>query len=157
MSVVELPELFGHTIFCDDIRFEDGGKISLIGVYQGKMYVHADFPVTLPKFGILVRFHERLGSRSDSLVFKVFMPGDRDESPTIAGEVPMEELRKQVVTAPAEEGDEPRFNIVQANFLLSPLIIKEPGAIKVRAVSGSRIVRMGAMSVLRAAPAPSAS
>lgn len=36
------------SIFCDDIRHEQNGKISLMGIYNGEMYVPA-FPITLPK------------------------------------------------------------------------------------------------------------
>jgi Family of unknown function (DUF6941) len=147
MTVVELPDRFGHSVFCDDIRFEEGGKISLLGVYQGAMYIHGDFPATLPKFGILLRYHERIGIDASKLIFKVFMPGDPDEAPSVAGEVPIEELRKQVASTSDQEGEEPRFHIVQANFVLSPLLIKQPGVIKVRATADSQIIRMGVLRI----------
>lgn len=37
-----------HGIFCDDIRHEINGKLSLIGCYSGEMYVPT-FPVTLAR------------------------------------------------------------------------------------------------------------
>jgi len=36
------------SIFCDDIRHEVNGKISLMGIYGNDMYVPV-FPITLPK------------------------------------------------------------------------------------------------------------
>jgi len=35
-------------IFCDDIRIEQGNKFSLMGTYQGHMFV-PEFPIMLPK------------------------------------------------------------------------------------------------------------
>ena len=43
------------TIYCDDIRQEVGGKLSLMGVYNNVMYVQ-QFPVTLPKFWVVATF-----------------------------------------------------------------------------------------------------
>ena len=37
-----------NAIFCDDIRQEINGKMSLMGIYSVDMYV-PDFPITLPK------------------------------------------------------------------------------------------------------------
>ena len=158
MSVSPLPDVFGHTIFCDDVRFEDGGKLSLIGVYQGQMFIHADFPVTLPKFGIVVRYHERIGSRSDPLVLKIFLPGDPDDAPTFSAQVPVDELRKAGEALSSEEkkteNGEIKFHIMQAPIILSPFVLKGPGAIKVRAVCGDEIIRMGALTIEKAAVAP---
>ena len=39
----------GSTIFCDDIRYEINGKVTLVGVYAADMVLPNDFPVTLPK------------------------------------------------------------------------------------------------------------
>lgn len=44
------------TIFCDDVRHELNGKVSLMGVYGGDMYV-TDFPVTLPKICSFFELH----------------------------------------------------------------------------------------------------
>ncbi len=37
-----------HTIFCDDVRNEVGGKLSYMGVYSGTLLV-TEFPIVLPK------------------------------------------------------------------------------------------------------------
>jgi len=36
------------SIFCDDVRYELNGKVSLMGIYNDQMFV-PDFPITLPK------------------------------------------------------------------------------------------------------------
>lgn len=44
------------TIFCDDVRHELNGKISLMGIYTGDMYV-ADFPIAIPKICSFFELH----------------------------------------------------------------------------------------------------
>lgn len=41
-------------IFCDDIRHEIGGKISLIGIYGPKLFVR-EFPAVLPKLCVMTK------------------------------------------------------------------------------------------------------
>jgi hypothetical protein len=57
------------TIFCDDIRHEINGKVSLMGMYRGEMFV-PDFPITLPK--ICAFFELRLppdfSTRTDAII-----------------------------------------------------------------------------------------
>ena len=39
-----------HCVFCDDIRYEHGGKFSLIGIYAGDMMIGTIvFPAVLPR------------------------------------------------------------------------------------------------------------
>lgn len=39
---------YAHAIYCDDIRQEVGGKITLVGIYSGQCLVR-EIPCTLPK------------------------------------------------------------------------------------------------------------
>lgn len=48
---VKMTERSIASVFCDDIRHEEGGKISLIGVYTADMLV-SQLPITLPKLCI---------------------------------------------------------------------------------------------------------
>jgi len=62
---------FLSTIYCDDVRQEVGGKLSLIGVYNGVMYI-PQFPVTLPKLWIVATFVAPKDEPLKSLKFRVF-------------------------------------------------------------------------------------
>lgn len=41
-------------IYCDDVRLEVGGKLSLIGVYQNKL-IAQQLPIVLPKLCVFVK------------------------------------------------------------------------------------------------------
>ncbi|WP_139237402.1 hypothetical protein [Polaromonas sp. YR568] len=37
--------------FCDDIRYELGNKITIVGLYNGYLYLH-EFPALIPRFAV---------------------------------------------------------------------------------------------------------
>ena len=52
-------EIFGHTIFSDDLRHEVGGKTSYIGVYNSVMFFSPDhsFPISVPILSLAVHLY----------------------------------------------------------------------------------------------------
>lgn len=42
------PDIYGYTIFCDDIRVEAAGKLIYIGAYGGEMILNGTLPFVLP-------------------------------------------------------------------------------------------------------------
>jgi hypothetical protein len=133
------PDIFGSTIFCDDIRFEMDGKVSYIGAYTGVMFVRDGFPIILPKFGLGIQFVQKVAVFKPNLLFKVFLPGDADDSPSIVYDLtPANQLE------PRAEG---QFLVVRANFVLSPLEIKQPGHLQVRVERDGILYRCGALRI----------
>lgn len=57
----------GTALFCDDLRHEINGKLSLMGVYTGDMYV-PHFPITLPKICAFIELHIPLDQTADVIV-----------------------------------------------------------------------------------------
>ena len=43
-----------HCVFCDDVRFELGNKMSLMGMYQADIIIGANPPTVLPKLVIAI-------------------------------------------------------------------------------------------------------
>lgn len=141
--------LRGHTIFCDDIRAEIGGKTTFVGVYDGVMIVHGDFPFLLPKFGMAIRYMEQRGIfTAEPVTLRVFVPGDADDSPSFVAMLPAEEARKTVQMHPNADPNALRYLLIGSNIVLSPFVIARPGEIKVRAECGSEIVKLGSLLVV---------
>lgn len=141
----------GHTIFCDDIRNEQGNKTTLVGVYDAEMRVNGDFPFLVPKFGLAIRYLEMRGAYKDEPVtLRVYMPGDEESVPSFEAQIPdVVEMRKSVKTHPITDQSAPRYLQVTTNVVISPLILAKEGQIKVRAQCGSEIVRLGALWIIR--------
>jgi hypothetical protein len=47
---------FGYALFCDDIRREIGNKTSLLGLYSAAAFFEAEFPISIPKFCVVVNW-----------------------------------------------------------------------------------------------------
>ena len=141
---------YGWTIFCDDIRHEVGNKFSFMGVYKGDLIVHGAFPATLPKFGLAVSYRVYLDdARLEEVTLAVYLPGDEDGNPSIKGAIPISEMVAKA-DPPSRGGD--TFREFQVVIVASPLTLKQSGRIKVRAIGGAGVIKLGSLRVEQAAP-----
>ena len=153
MILEDSPDVWGYTIFCDDIRAEVGGKLTYVGTYAGRLFVHADFPVILPKLALGIVYAQRIGAVVLPVQFQIYIPGDADDKPALVIEVPNEISEAAIRDAAAFSetvGAERGFSTVIAPVTLAPFQLTQPGLFRVRAVRGDRLIRLGSMEVLRA-------
>jgi hypothetical protein len=154
MALLPAPDIYGYTIFCDDIRQEVGGKFIFIGAYGGPMIVHVPFPATLSTFAMGITLLQRKSVFVAKVGLRIFLPGDPDDAPSIQAEV--NEIAEDAIAAataaeaetldPDTQGPEADRYVIAHNFLkFAPLVIKQPGIVKVRAVIGDDMVRLGAL------------
>jgi hypothetical protein len=138
------PEIYGYTIFCDDIRQEVGGKISFVGVYSGTIFVHGEFPVTLPKFAFGISLIQRRELVEPNIEVQIFLPGDAEDSPSIRGQLsePMEGALAAQIARGVDETATMHINLVAAS-----LTFKEPGIMKVRAIRRGDLIRLGSIRI----------
>jgi hypothetical protein len=140
------PQSWGTTIFCEDIRAEVGGKITLVGIYPNEMLVHVPFPYVIPKFGLWVKYFEVPGSMEGDGKLFVWLPGD--ETASIEADIPMAQLRATAATDKNDtDPDSDKWLHLQMPIVLAPLVLKQPGQIKVRLHFGETIVRLGAIRI----------
>jgi hypothetical protein len=125
-----------ETIFCDDIRQEIGGKLSLIGIYSGALFVPA-FPATLPKLCLLVKV---LTPADDPLrVLKLRILKDDEvlqevslnEEQLVAASDSSEDLTEEQREEHKQKKDE-HVQVTQLLLAFSPLQLDGPCVLKVR-------------------------
>jgi hypothetical protein len=142
---------YGWTIFCDDIRAEVGGKFSYMGIYRGTMFVHTDFPVSLPKLGIVIQCRispDDLGAGDMNV--GIFFPGDDSENPSVRAVLPVSKV------SPIAEAQRPKPDAkissveISTHILLAPVIFKQSGRIKVRAEGPRGPIKLGTLRIERA-------
>lgn len=133
----------GYTIFCDDLRVEVGSKLTLVGVYGAELVVHTEFPVTLPKFALYINYIEAFEERSDPVTLRVYLPGDDDDHPSFTGDIPVSEMRTALAAPTSEETQ----RAAAIHLVVAPLVVKAEGSIKVRALTGRGIVKLGSLRV----------
>jgi hypothetical protein len=141
---VVTPDAFGATIFCDDVRFEMDGKVSLIGTYGGDMIVRDGFPLVLPKFAAAVLFVQKKEVFSTNLELRIFLPGDAEDKPSV-----VTELIRPGVTPSAPEADS-NFIIVRTNMIFTPFPLDGPGNIKVRVARDGVLYGAGSLRIIAA-------
>lgn len=139
------PDVHGHTVFCEDIRQEVGGKVSFMGVYQGALQVHTRFPAAIPRFVFAISYLQRKSVFQPKVALRIYLPGDEDEKPSIESNVDGPAV-PDVADLP---GVDDQFILMRADVALAGLTIKEPGVIKVRAFRDGTLYPLGSLAVLQ--------
>ena len=124
-----------------------------MGTYQADMIFppEPDFPFTIAKLCILVKYYEILNVFSDDLTIRVFLPGDERNAPTVVLPLPRSTLGAPTPLYPLEDDQERVFNLTYP-LVLSPLTIKQAGFMKVRAVCGSTTTNLGSLMIRKQKP-----
>jgi hypothetical protein len=149
-------DIYGYTIFCDDIRQEVGGKYSYIGAYDGKMFVQGDFPVLLSKLCLAVTFLQRRELLIANVGLHIFGPEQTEvDTPSIQATFQEPEegaVAKQTAAASAAEGlpgGQTSYVAMLARIILSPFNIAQPGDLRVRILRDGKYVRAGALRIFQ--------
>lgn len=136
----------GYTLFCDDIRREFNGKLTLVGTYTGMMFIVGEAPVILPRLSLLVTYQEEPGESDAAVEVRVFSPGDDDEAPCF------KQIIREAGTRP--DGGESRplagskqLQIVRSVIEIAPFVVQQEGHVRVRAYRGADEIRLGTMMI----------
>lgn len=120
--------------FCDDIRHEIGGKMTLVGCYAGEMIIN-ELPAVLPKLCAQITVFTPFDRPFERLILRAFINGD------ILGELEMpvdtmkDSIQKKELTS--ELG---RLS-ARAFMVFSPLPVIEPCKVRVEAETEDGVVR----------------
>lgn len=142
-------DAYGTTVFCDDIRFEASGKLTLVGCYTSEMTFSGPAPGKLPNFAALVniRIPRELSFRKVELRVLKEVASVKEEIFQAELEVSEEQREEAFVPIGQEKNEE---QVLSMTFPLqwSPLDIEGAGLIKVRAyLDGETEVRLGALKI----------
>ena len=131
---------FGYTIFADDIREEKGGKHIFVGVYDGGMIIEDPFPVNVSKLCLRSTMYFRATDEPRPLRYRVWLPQDPREKPTVDQEVAYQELFAKALKI---------GGLIRTNFevTMSPANLTCNGRIKVRALYGDDEIKIGSIGV----------
>lgn len=153
IELVDSPDVFGNTIFCDDIRQESNGKFLLVGVYQGVILMNVAFPVKIPRLALVVTVSQKIEKFHPHMVLQIFLPGDSDEKASLTAEFGEKETGALLKHADANADamgfpqDIRHYTTAHMNLQWDGLEIKHPGSIKVRVDIGDKRYRLGTIQV----------
>lgn len=138
----------GTCIFCDDIRYEIGGKLSLMGLYAADMILAQPAPLMLPKFACVVLIITDIDDLPKQIAIKVTVPTDKPEGVEIAN-----------LNIAPELSEQNREGAVKSVFrAILPMVgipLTHEGYIEVWADTGREQFRCGRLRVVFNAQAPS--
>jgi hypothetical protein len=109
--------------YCDDVRMEQGNKLSLMGIYSGDLHVSG--PTVLPKLCIIVKAVTDIQEPFESLVVRVLQGDDE-----------VELISTGPVVIPADFPNAPAGQmtmVAQLAFLLTPYQIDTETVLRIRA------------------------
>jgi hypothetical protein len=142
---------YGIVTFCDDIRFEQQNKLSLIGCYTHGLVIYQTLPVTLPKLGMLIQVRyppKRLEDRK----LVIYAPGEKEPFYNIDLAGDPEDFNvgsffaERDIEKDNNEGVERQRAFVMP-LIFSPFLVRKEGALRVRILQGEEILRVGALQI----------
>lgn len=155
-----LQQPFGYASYCDDIRQELGGKISLMGIYRADMRVPF-FPITLPRFCIVATYcrpYEGEAPRPNNFEFRVWLPGTSPDAPPLKVVLPERDIGAIRLPNAAEllVEDPEAQPIVRIDLpvFIQPFVIPTPGKVRIRAFWNDEETRVSALRITRMDESP---
>lgn len=140
---------YGYTIFCDDIRHEISGKVTLVGCYTSHLYFTGEFPLKLARFGLQMNLVWPTDNPFDNCKLLVFLPGEFKE-PVFTAEILSQEA--ELPPPPSADDlpdDDGKGRVMRFGFhtMFENLEIEKAGLIRVRALVDGATIRAGTLRV----------
>jgi hypothetical protein len=154
-----VPEFSGRAIFCEDIRREATGQLTIVGCLPETIHVD-QFPTTLNKLCVLVDIQLSGDSEDLPVTFKGFLPGSTAETPYTETLFDFANAMKgSPMPEPVQIGPYPAYPVKRVQQVLTSvgLQINEPGPIQLRAFRNGVVYAIGALMVAAVPEADQAS
>ena len=129
-----MTEAYGITIFCDDIRQEVFGKISLMGIYGSDLKIFSSLPSILPKLCMLVNARFGIGQTITNPKLQIYLPEDSD-TPSIIMDLPWTIEKTDELNPPPFPDALQTMNLTNYTTI-APFVIKQEGYLRVRSPYG---------------------
>lgn len=142
-------EPYGITTFCDNIRHEINGKLTLVGCYASSLNFEGPPPGVLPTFAALINLRVPAQIKFEKISLIVTKVEGDDETTVLKTDI---EIAEEKDLPPMEEvvGNKEDGKVLLMAFPCqwSPMQFSQPGHLKVRAyLDDDREVRLGILSV----------
>jgi hypothetical protein len=141
------PPIYGTSIFCDDIRNEIDGKISLIGCYSHAIVLKEPPPFIMPKFGIHIMLICEKIVAVESLNLRILAPGPDGDEITIIDVAP--EFPPEARSPPKKkQGAFASATKVVQDLIISPFEIFGTGTVRVVVNFNGTDIAAGALRII---------
>ncbi|WLG72198.1 DUF6941 family protein [Pseudomonas simiae] len=137
---------YAYAVFCDDIRQEINGKITMVGIYTDRLFV-SSVPTVLPKLCLA------LAIATD----KTNMFEDVSVTGTLGGdEVFRMQLQKDQIQSIVDQAPKPeipaKFFTIQLNAILTPFQLERTGKLVIKVVADGEELECSGLEMALAPP-----
>ncbi|MGI3164962.1 DUF6941 family protein [Pseudooceanicola sp. 200-1SW] len=141
-------EPYGVATFCDDIRHEANGKITLVGCYAGELIFGSKAPAVLPTFAALISLRLPLDSAPKKVDIRVMKLDQGGQTSIMDMSLKDIDLKADGMDLPEGFSEEDRLISMMIPCQWQMLRFEGPGTIKARAYINDEIeVKLGALVV----------
>lgn len=137
----------GSAIFCDDIRDEVGGKVTLVGTYGSDMIVGSEAPIALPQLccAAFVRLDKDALAENVTIQIVKHLASDTIETIALAELTDLKNL--SIPEQKPVYGESKRFLSLRAAIRMSPFFIEEETTLRAIAVIDADEYLLGALTI----------
>jgi len=128
-------------IFCDDVRREEGNKLSYMGVYQSVLVVRS-FPIVLPRLCIALSLRIDRDAIPSEICFRLC----KDDAVVAESVVPADALT--TAKAEAERISEDRFLSFGTIFQMFPVDLPGQCFLRARAICDGEEIKGGSLAII---------
>ncbi len=147
MKIIPLSLPYGFVIFCDDIREEVRGKLTIVGVYGAEMTIFGAAPVVLPKLCVAIRFRDDPDTLPKKITFTITKETATETE--LLSETPLDapSLPEEFEFPESIGSDGTKFIEIGFNAEITGLMFTDKTTIRVRAIIDEEEYRLGALTV----------
>lgn len=141
-------EAYGITTYCDDIRQEVGGKLTLVGCYSNEMTVFGAAPAALPIFCAIANLRVPITQEFRRIEFALSQEFDGVQKEILRDgfDAPIRTGGDASDSPSGEKATDRQFSIVFP-MKIAPLLIEGDGLIRCRAYIDGTEIRLGSLKV----------
>lgn len=136
----------GYCLFCEDIRYEQNGKFSLMGNFGNSLFLLGAFPIILPKFCLYLSYFQRREDGFQDIRLEVVLSSKNSDIIVWESIVPSAALESAPMSEDIEESDDPVIAI-HLPLEIHNFVISASGRIRVYAHRGEERLRIGSLVI----------
>jgi len=137
---------YAYAVFCDDIRQEINGKITMVGIYTDRLFV-ASVPTVLPKLCLALA----MATDKTNMFEEVCVTGTFGPDEVFKMELHKEKIQSIIDQAPDPEFPA-KFFTLQLNAILTPFQLERTGKLVIKVVADGEELECGGLEMALAPP-----
>jgi hypothetical protein len=137
---------YGFAIFCDDVRHEASGKVTLVGMYHANMTIFGKAPATIAQMFVAVSVRVDPGKLPVDGMISIVDPDAKQPIFETDFHIPADAANINPYPFQVDEGSV-RYTEMVLYVPLRNLTVSKDSRLKVRAIIGADELRLGTLAI----------